>query len=60
MNSEPRIRLEPLGEVGVWVYIDGKLMDLFHYSDLQRMSGIEQETIDAIERIYDDLRSEEE
>jgi hypothetical protein len=60
MNSEPRIRLESFGELGVWVYIDGKLMDLFHYSDLQRMFGIKQETIDAIERIYDDLRSEEE
>tara|TARA_R110000824_G_C14833434_1_gene638137 strand:- start:402 stop:587 length:186 start_codon:yes stop_codon:yes gene_type:complete len=57
--SEPRIRLEPLGELGVWVYIDGKLMDLFHYSDLQRMFGIKQETKDAIEQIYDDLRSEE-
>ena len=58
--SEPRIRLEPLGNLGVWVYIDDKLMDLFHYSDLQRMFGIKQETKDAIQQIYDDLRSEEE
>ena len=58
--SEPRIRLEPLGNLGVWVYIDDKLMDLFHYSDLQRMFGIKQETKDAIQQIYDDLRSEKE
>ena len=35
-------------------------MDLFHLSDLQRMFGIKQETKDAIEQIYDDIRSEEE
>jgi hypothetical protein len=60
MSSEPRIQLKPCGRLGIWIYIDGKVMDLFHYSDLQKMNGINQETIDAIEQIYNDIRSEEE
>ena len=60
MTSESRVELKPCGKLGVWVYIDGKVMDLFHLSDLQRMFGIKQETKDAIEQIYDDIRSEEE
>lgn len=58
--SESRVRLEPCGRLSVWVYIDDELMDLFHLSDLQRMFGIKQATNDAIEQIYDDIRSEEE
>jgi len=60
MNSESRVIFKPCGKLGVWVYIDGKVMDLFHLSDLQKMWGIKKETKDAIEQIYDDIRSEEE
>ena len=60
MSSESRLRLEQCGKLSVWVYFDDKLIDLFHLSDLQRMFGIKQETKDAIEQIYDDIRSEEE
>jgi hypothetical protein len=60
MTSESRMELKPCGRLGIWVYIDGELMDLFHYSDLQKMFGLKQETIDAIEQIYDDIRSEKE
>jgi len=58
--SESRLRLESCGKLGVWIYIDDKLMDLFHLSDLKKMIGIKQETIDAIEQIYSDLIGEEE
>jgi len=52
--SEPRVQLKPCGRLSIWIYIDGKVMDIFHLSDL----GINQETIDAIERIYDDIIGE--
>jgi len=58
--SEPRVQLKPCGRLAVWIYIDGEVMDLFHLSDLQKMIGIKQETIDAIEKIYDDIIGEEE
>jgi len=58
--SEPRFQLKPCGRLAVWIYIDGEVMDLFHLSDLQKMIGIKQETIDAIEKIYDDIIGEEE
>jgi len=58
--SEPRVQLKPCGRLAVWIYIDGEVMDLFHLSDLQKMIGIKQETIDAIENIYDDIIGEEE
>jgi len=58
--SEPRVQLKPCGRLAVWIYIDGEVMDLFHLSDLQKMIGIKQETIDAIEQIYDDIIGEEE
>jgi|TARA_R110000823_G_C15889995_1_gene495922 hypothetical protein len=57
--SEPRIELKSCGRLGIWIYIDGKVIDLIHYSDLQKINGINQETIDAIEQIYDDIISEE-
>ena len=60
MSSKSRVQFKPCGKLGVWVYIDGKVMDLFHLSDLQKMWGIKKETKDAIEQIYDDIRSEEE
>jgi len=53
--SEARLTFEPCGPLGVWIYFDGKLLDLFHISDLQSMLGIKQETRDAIDRIYDDI-----
>jgi len=53
--SEPRVQLKPCGTLGIWIYIDGEVMDIFHLSDLQKMIGIKQETIDAIEQIYDDI-----
>jgi len=53
--SEPRVQLKPCGRLSIWIYIDGKVMDLFHLSDLQKMIGINQKTIDAIEQIYDDI-----
>jgi hypothetical protein len=58
--SEPRVQLKPCGRLAIWIYIDGEVMDLFHLSDLQKMIGIKQETIDAIEKIYDDIIGEEE
>jgi len=58
--SEPRVQLKPCGRLAVWIYIDGEVKDLFHLSDLQKMIGIKQETIDAIEKIYDDIIGEEE
>ena len=57
--SESRVRLEPCGRLGVWIYIDDEVMDLFHLSDLQKMIGIKQKTIDAIEQIYNDIIGEE-
>lgn len=60
MSSEPRVRLEPCGRLGLWIYIDGKVMDLIYYSNLQKINGIKQETIDAIEQIYEDFIGEEE
>ena len=56
--SESRVRLETCGRLSIWVYIDNKLVDLFHLSDLQKMMGIKQETIDAIEQIYKDIIEE--
>ena len=58
MTRESRVELKPCGTLGVWVYIDGKVMDLFHLSDLQKMFGIKQETKDAIEQIYQDTIAE--
>lgn len=58
--SDSRLRFESCGKLGVWIYIDDKLMDIFHLSDLQKMIGIKQTTIDAIEQIYNDLIGEEE
>jgi hypothetical protein len=60
MTSESRVELKPCGKLGVWIYIDGKVMDLFHLSDLQKMFGIKQETKNAIEQIYEDIIGEEE
>ena len=60
MSSESRVELKPCGKLGVWIYIDGKVMDLFHLSDLQKIFGIKLETKDAIEQIYDDIIGEEE
>ena len=60
MSSESRVELKPCGKLGVWIYIDGKVMDLFHLSDFQKMFGIKQETKDAIEQIYEDIIGEEE
>jgi hypothetical protein len=60
MNSEGRIELRPCGRLAFWVYIDGKLMDLVHYSEVQKIVGLKQKTIDAIEQIYDDIVGEEE
>ncbi|GAH23305.1 unnamed protein product, partial [marine sediment metagenome] len=53
--NESRVRLEPCGRLGVWIYIDDEVMDLFHLSDLQKMFGIKQTTKDAIQQIYDDI-----
>jgi len=53
--SEPRVQLKPCGSLGIYVYIDDKLMDIFHLSDLQKMMGLNQKTIDAIEQIYNDI-----
>ena len=53
--SEARLTFEPCGTLGVWIYFDGKLLDLFHISDLQNMLGIKQKTKDAIQQIYDDI-----
>jgi len=58
--SEARLRLEPLGVVGFYVYFDDKLMDIFHLSDLRHMAGLNQKTLDAIEQIYNDLSDDEE
>lgn len=55
MSCEPRVELKPCGVLGIWIYIDGEVKDLFHLSDLQKMIGLKQETIDAIEQIYQDL-----
>lgn len=68
-KKEARLTTKPCGELGIWIYVDGELMDLIHYSDLRyalTLTGspvLTQNTIDAIDGIYADLikqRSEEE
>ena len=55
-----RITIENCGEVGLWIYFDGQVIDLIHLSDLQKTMGLKQKTIDAIEQVYDDIIGEEE
>jgi len=57
-KTEPvaRLTVEPCGELGLWIRIDGKHMDIIHYSDIERMPNINQETKDAINKIYEDCR----
>ncbi len=59
-ETEARLTTEPCGELGIWIYIDGKLMDLIHYSDLLYSSAhghsiVNSETRKAIQAIYDDI-----
>jgi len=58
-KTEPiaRLTIEPCGELGLYIRIDGKLMDIIHYSDIERMPNISRETKDAIDRIYQDCRA---
>lgn len=58
--SESRVRLESCGTLGIYVYIDDKLMDLIHLSDLLSMLGLNQKSKDAIEQIYNDIISDAE
>jgi len=51
-KNEARLTIKPCGELGLWIYVDGKLADLIHYSDLLKC-GLEEETKELIEEIYD-------
>jgi hypothetical protein len=55
-NTEARLTTEPCGQLGIWIYVDGKLMDLIHYSDL--LHACKPETRQAIKAIYADIQSE--
>jgi hypothetical protein len=55
MDKKSRVKLEECGKLGIWIYIDDKLMDLIHLSDLQKVVGLKESTKDAIESIYDDI-----
>ena len=55
-KNQARLTIEPCGELGLWIYIDGKLMDLIHYSDLKNALNLNQKTKDAIQEIYDDFQ----
>ena len=57
-KPEARLTTKPCGQLGLWIYIDGKLMDIIHYSDLQHV--VNNKTFDAITRIYDEYKLEEE
>lgn len=54
-KPEARLTTEPCGELGIWIYIDGELMDLIHYADLKH--AVDQKTKDGIQMIYDDFRA---
>ncbi len=58
-KTEPvaRLTIEPCGELGLCIRIDGKIMDIIHYSDIERMPNVNQETKDAIDTIYADCRA---
>ena len=55
-KTEPvaRMTFEQFGTVGLWVIIDGKYMDIIHYSDIESLPDLKQETKDAIDGIYSD------
>lgn len=55
-KTEPvgRMTFEQFGTVGLWVIIDGKYMDIIHYSDIEAMPDLQQKTKDAIDGIYQD------
>ena len=54
-TNEARLTIEPCGQLGLWIYIDGELMDLIHYSDLKQCD-LKDETIEGIQMIYDEYR----
>lgn len=59
-KTEARLTTEPCGDLGIWIYVDGELMDLIHYSDLKHSLAfgepiLKQKTIDAIDKIYADI-----
>jgi hypothetical protein len=54
-GDKARLTFKPCGRLGVWIYFDGEVIDLFHLSDLNKMFGIKQKTKDAIELIYDEI-----
>jgi len=51
-EDEARLKTEPCGELGIWIYIDGKIADLIHFSDL--MGVVNDETRQKIDAIYED------
>lgn len=59
-NTEPKARLQikQCGELGLWIRIDGEIVDLIHFSDLKSLRCIKESTKKAIEQIYTDYAKE--
>ncbi|GAG76147.1 unnamed protein product [marine sediment metagenome] len=51
-----RLTIEADGELMFWIKMDGKITDLIMLSDLRRLLGLSQATLDGIDQIYEDLR----
>ncbi|GAG67810.1 unnamed protein product [marine sediment metagenome] len=50
-----RLRIEPMGNLGLWIYIDDELTDLIMLNELKKLFGLNQKTIDGINQIYNDI-----
>ena len=55
-ESTARLTIEADGELMFWIKMDGKITDLIMLSDLRRLLGLSQATLDGIDQIYEDLR----
>jgi len=51
-----RLTIESDGELMFWIKMDGKITDLIMLSDLRRLLGLSQATLDGIDQVYEDLR----
>jgi len=55
-QPEARLTIESEGNLMFWIKVDGEITDLILLSDLRRMLGLSQKTLDGIDQIYEDLR----
>jgi len=56
IEPKARLTIEADGELMFWIKMDGKITDLIMLSDLRRIQGLSQASLDGIDQIYEDLR----